>query len=114
MGYAKFIGVAEEYVGTSFSRTLVKEDGTNWDTNDTARYAIYDCNGNTVASGDLTKSDPATFTLLVSKTTTTGITPGDYLLIVYLENVSNPDVSDVIAEYRITWNAPASTGSTCA
>ena len=107
MSYTKFVGVANEIKGTSFTRSIYREDNGDWDVNETARYSIYDCNGTEVANGQLTKPDTKTLLLVVSKNVTSALDDGNYLLLVYLENTTQPDLSEIIAEYRITWKAPS-------
>lgn len=106
MGYKRVVKASEEYAGESYSQTLLKENGKLWTTDDKAIWTIYDgtgvvagANGDCVISADLKELSvivPATVTATFS---------GKYKLLIELQSIANADISDVIAEYNVTYVA---------
>ena len=106
MGYKRVVKASEEYAGESYSQTLLKENGKLWTTDDKAIWTIYDGTGAVAgaAGSCVIAADLKTLSVIVPATTTTAFS-GKHKLLVELQSVSNADISDVIAEYNVTYVA---------
>jgi len=103
MGFIRFKSTQTEYAGESFAKTLLKKDGSTWDSTDIATYSLIDTAGVEKSSGDLTKStDNISMSFIVPSTDTVGLI-GRYKLLVSLKNSSDTKINDVIAEYAIKY-----------
>ena len=101
MAFVRFKGIATEYAGEAFNRTITKKDGTDFTDDQTATYAMYDNTGTTVASGDLAKVTGG-LKLQVPASATQNLS-GRYLLLVELIENGDEDTKEVIGEYAITY-----------
>jgi len=103
MGFVKLTRVKTEYAGESITEAISRTDGAVWDSELSAKYTLYTNDGSEVAADVLARStDDKQFLLKVSKTITAPL-DGRYLLLVELVNSTDTDISDVIAEYNITF-----------
>ncbi len=103
MAYAKKIGTSIEYQGESFTKSLVKDDGSIWEANEVATYKLIDTKGKIIATDTLMKSvDELSLTFLLGKTDTTYLF-GIYRLLVYLSDTVVTEMNYVIAEYKLDY-----------
>ena len=103
MAYAKKIGKSVEYQGESFTKSLIKENGTEWEDNEVAEFKLFDTAGNIVATGSLVRSvDRLSLTFILGKTSTTNLF-GVYRLLVYLSDTVVTEMNYVIAEYKLDY-----------
>lgn len=104
MAYVEYKGASTQYTGTSFTRTLVKKDGTIWEATESAYFSMVDTEtGGEVTNDLLTKSgDNLGLILEVGKSMAQSLV-GRYKLLVYLEDSVNTQRSEVLAEYIINY-----------
>ncbi len=103
MGFVKYVGILTEYQGESLSKSLFKEDGSEWGATIGGVYSMTDENGDEVASGSLVRGgDNLSLSFTIGKTETASL-DGRYLLLVSLTDSNDTEYSDVIAEYTITY-----------
>ena len=103
MSYARATYTTTEYAGESFTKEIKKQSGAEWGATETGVYEIYDANGVLVSSGGATKSaDNLTLTFTVPYSDTVDFV-GNYLLLFYLQDTSDPQVKDVVLEYKIQY-----------
>ena len=114
MGYKKVITKHKEYSGESFSQTISKGNSKAWLATDIASYVLVGPSGILVDEsqvqiigtyGDLVKSADSKLLSFVIPTSVTQPLVGVYKVIVDLKDSSNASISDVIAEYDITYKA---------
>ena len=103
MGYAKKTGKSTEYQGESFTKSLVKDDGSIWYDNEIGVYKLIDNRGKVIATDSLIKSeDNLSLTFLLGKTQTQYLL-GIYKLLVYLNDTVITEMNYVIAEYKLDY-----------
>lgn len=104
MSYVKkLVIVPDEYQGETFIRNINKKSGLAWDANEIADYAMYDSDGLVVSTDLLTKSvDNLSLVIKVPSTDTVSL-EGKHKLLVNLKDSNDATISDVIAEYEITY-----------
>ncbi len=103
MGFVKYVGILTEYQGESLSKTLAKEDGSEWGATIGGVYSLTDEDGSEITSGNLVKSgDNLYLSFTIGKTETASL-EGKYLLLVSLTDTNDSEFNDVIAEYQITY-----------
>lgn len=106
MHYNKiFEKLPNEYQGESFKRSLGKEDGSIWETNEDGTYTITNTSGQTVMSGNLMKSENGlTLTISISKLDTADML-GNYRILCFSTRDDDDTFNDVIGEYEITYKS---------
>lgn len=103
MAYVKITKSLTEYQGESFTKSLYKKNRTEWSSEEIATYTMTDKDGNEITNGSLTKStDNMSITIQIGKTITTSL-EGKYKILIYLGNTNDSEISDVIAEYNVTY-----------
>ena len=103
MAYVKKTGISIEYQGESFTKSLTKEDNSEWDDNEISNFKLFDTSGNLVTSGSLVRSvDKLSLTFLLGKTQTADLF-GIYKLLVYISDTIITEMNYVIAEYQLTY-----------
>ena len=103
--YKKHTASTTEWAGESFTVPLHKTADEEWATNEEANYKLIDTNGTVQSSGAVSKSvDNIYFVVHVPKADTVGLS-GKTVLLVYQTDTDDVTVSNVIAEYKITYKA---------
>ncbi len=103
MYYNKLVDMLTEYQGESFTRGLSKDNGTEWETEDTGYWELLDDDGVAVSSGALQKSsDNLSVEISVPKADTESLS-GTYVLLVHITRTDDATFNDVIAKYTITY-----------
>ncbi len=107
MSYAKKIGIATLYQGTSFTVSLGKDDDTVWESNESGLYEVTDKENNIVLTNPLIKSgDNLTMTFQIGMGECIDW-EGEYRLISYQRDSNNTEVNVPIADYRLTYETTA-------
>ena len=105
MPFAKVSYTASEYAGESFTKEVAKQDNSEWASNESGLYEMYDTGGSLVSHGDAVKtSDNLKLVFTVPATDTASFT-GSYLLLFYLTDSNDANIKDVVVEYVITYKA---------
>ena len=103
MAYSKKTGASVEFQGESFTKSLIKDDGSEWMDNEDGSWKLFNTSGNIVANGTLTRSDDnLSLTFLLGKSSTTSLF-GIYRLLVYLSDTVVTEMNYVIAEYKLDY-----------
>ena len=104
MSFVRYIGADTKYQGTSFVRTLTRKDGATWGATHTSAWSLVDPNNAIVTSGTCDKiNGNLGFYLEIPDTETVALV-GNYLLVAYLYDSDNTDLSDIIMEYTLVYN----------
>ena len=103
MSYAKKVGSATLYQGTSFTISLGKDDGTEWESNESGVFIVTDSENTEVLNKPMVKStDNLTLTFQIGKTDCADW-DGNYKLIAYQTDSNDPEVFVPIADYDIIY-----------
>jgi hypothetical protein len=108
MSYVKQSDSIEEYIGESFVADFIKEGDNNpWLIGELLEAIVYDSMGTPVFLGGGTKSDDnMNIRIVVPYNITQDFSEDQYLILVYLVDSTNPDIRDVIAEYKVKYLKP--------
>lgn len=104
MKYVKKVSVIPpEYQGESFTKGLGKTSGAIWSAEEIGTYELIGDAGNIVSTGVLTKSaDNLSLIATIPSSDTTSLV-GNYLLLYNLKDSTDPEFSDVIGEYKMSY-----------
>ena len=104
MSFVRYIGADTQYQGTSFIRTLVRKDKQIWETKHSSDWTLVDVNENIVASGTCDKINGDLGFYLEIPDTDTETLEGSYLLVAYIYDSTDADLTDIFMEYTLVYN----------
>ena len=103
MSYAKKIGTATLYQGTSFSVSVGKETGDAWLSTEDGEFEVTDEENTVVLSGNLIKSgDSISLTATIGKTDCADW-EGNYKLVAYQTDTGESEIKVPIADYDLDY-----------
>ena len=103
MSYAKYIGTASPYQGTSLSISLGKDDDAEWSVNEVGDFFVTNELNERVLEGVLIKSvDNLTLNVLVGKSDCVNW-EGEHRLLAFQTNTDNLEIKVPIADYSLTY-----------
>ena len=103
MYYKKLEIVDEEYQGESYYRKLGKSDGSIWSSTESTYLQLLRRSGGIAYTTSLDRSnDNLQMILEIPRSVTENIL-GPYLLLVYLVDAADPEIKDIVAEYKIEY-----------
>lgn len=104
MSYAKKIGTASLYQGTSFAVSVGKETKEIWGANEEGIFTLTDETNVEVLTSSLTKSvDNLSLTAFIGKTDS-AVFEGKYRLLAYHTDTNNAEVLVPIADYELEYS----------
>ena len=103
MSYAKKIGTATLYQGTSFSISVGKETGDVWASTEDGEFEVTDEENTVVLSGDLVKSgDNLSLTAIIGRTDCVDWV-GNYKLLAYQTDTGDSEIRVPIVDYDLDY-----------
>ena len=103
MFYTPLEEVEKEYQGESFYRELGKSDGSIWSSTESTYCELLRRSGGITYTIPLNRSSDHKRMLLEIPASVTTPIVGQYLLLVYLLDSLDPEIKDVVAEYKIEY-----------
>lgn len=104
MSYAKKIGSASLYQGTSISVSVGKETKEAWEANEVGIFTLTDEINEEVLTGTLLKSaDNLSLTAFIGKTASANYL-GNYRLLAYQTDTNNDEVKVPIADFELEYS----------
>ena len=102
MAVVTYEGAGTEFQGTSFERTIVKKDGTDWDATHVGTLVLIDDDGVELISRTMVIDDGG-FQLTLTQTETLTLS-GNYILAAFLTDAVDLDKKEALVIYILNYS----------